>query len=591
MKSVTRETDLQERNTLSFITTLPSAHDSKPTGHLPCSDFFLSGCITKETSRTPEAWVDQTIAGLSLEKKVAQLVCTEISGNYIAEDDPKLQSWIALARDHGIGGFVVYGGTPHSMAILLNRLQREADIPILISTDFEGGPGQQVGGASEFPANMAFAATGDEDLMYRAAKIMAEEGRAMGIHLSYTPVADISLSPNNPQESGRSFGGNIPLLGKMIAAYVRGYHEMGMLTTAKHFPGRGDMKGGPVYPSFTKIDKDSMAIDSLEFRAFRLAVDAGVDFMMTEHIAVPGVTGNDMTASVEPKLARDVVRGKLGFKGILTSDDLWYDHVIERFGKEDVAVKAMLAGHDIVLKPKDPVATITAIAAAVREGRLPEAHVDQALRKLLLYKARLGLHENRFVRVDSVTSHVGTVQHRQVIQEVADRSLTMLINNGGLPVKQFNPAKSVHILIQKDEEYPNGRVLLKEMAAAFPGLKQFTLRPQQSDVWRNEVRQAAVSADKVIISFMVQRDRHGDPAPLRKDDISLLQEIILKKPGNVVAMSFGNPHLSRHLKGIGVLVVGYGEGGFYGNQIAYINTWIRFLKGEVEAIGRLPVRL
>ncbi|MBS1979406.1 MAG: hypothetical protein JST46_18695, partial [Bacteroidetes bacterium] len=94
-----------------------------------------------------------------------------------------------------------------------------------------------------------------------------------------------------------------------------------------------------------------------------------------------------------------------------------------------------------------------------------------------------------------------------------------------------------------------------------------------------------------IVSFMVQRDRHGDPAPLRKDDITLLQEIIMKKPGSVVAMSFGNPHLSRHLKGIGGLIVGYGEGGFYGNQVVYFNTWIRLLKGELEAGGKLPVKL
>ena len=204
-----------------------------------------------------EVLARKTLVSLTLEKKAAQLVCVEISGNYLPDDDPKLKSWMMLAHDYGIGGFVIYGGTPHSVGILLNKLQQAAAIPILISTDFEGGPGQQVTGASEFPSNMAFAATGDADLMYRAAKIMGSEGKALGIHLTYTPVSDISLSPDNPQESGRSFGGDLLLMKKMLNAYVKGYHESGMLTTSKHFPGRGDMKGGPSYPSFTTINKSS----------------------------------------------------------------------------------------------------------------------------------------------------------------------------------------------------------------------------------------------------------------------------------------------------------------------------------------------
>src|ERR1043165_5559447 len=164
--------------------------------------FVLICClnVTGNAQSDPADLAKKTLASLTLEKKAAQLVCTEISGNYIADDDPKYQSWLSLARDHGVGGFVIYGGTPHSVAILLNKLQQAASVPILISTDFEGGPGQQVMGASEFPSNMAFAAAGDPDLMYRAAKIMGSEGRALGIHLTYTPVSDVSLSPDNPQE-------------------------------------------------------------------------------------------------------------------------------------------------------------------------------------------------------------------------------------------------------------------------------------------------------------------------------------------------------------------------------------------------------
>ncbi len=532
----------------------------------------------------------KTLSGLSLEKKVAQLVCAEISGNYISDDDPKFQLWLRLARDHGIGGFVIYGGTPHSAGILLNRLQQASAIPILISTDFEGGPGQQIIGASEFPSNMAFAATGDTDLMYRAAKIMGQEGRALGIHLTYTPVSDVSVSPDNPQESGRSFGGDLELMKKMLNAYVRGYHESGMLTTSKHFPGRGDMKGGPAYPSFTTLNKSMAELNANEFKAFQNAIDAGVDFVMTEHIAIPSITdGSMLPASVEPKLVKGIIRDKLGFKGIITSDDLWYDHVTARFGREEVAVMALMAGHDIVLKPKDPVATMQAIVDARKKGRISQEQIDQSVYKLLYKKFSLGLDKNRLVNIDDITKVVGTIEHKTVVQEVADRSVTLLRNENVLPVKNFTPSKTVHITIQKDEDQPNVKLLIREMTAAFPEMKHYSLKPTIAKSVYEDVSKAAASADLVILSLFIQRDRHGDPTPVRKEDIDLINTIIASHPGKVVAMSFGNPHLIRKINKVPAFMVGYGEGGFFGNQVVYFSSFVRILKGQIVPQGKLPI--
>ena len=213
-------------------------------------------------AREAERWAAETLAGLSLEKKIGQMICPDIAAGYITDDDPRLAGWIRQARDLGVGMFVLYGGTPRDVAHLLNRLQKEAAIPILISSDFEGGPGQQVAGASEFPANMGLAAAGSEDLMYRLARIGGVEGRAMGIHLTYTPVVDVAVRPDNPAESVRSFGGDMDLLGRMVRAYVRGYRDGGMLTTAKHFPGRGDVAVIPGVADFQQLDKPAARLRS-----------------------------------------------------------------------------------------------------------------------------------------------------------------------------------------------------------------------------------------------------------------------------------------------------------------------------------------
>ncbi len=537
-----------------------------------------------------EAWAGKTLAGLSLEKKAAQLVCTDISGLYIPEDDPRFKSWIKLAGQYGIGGFVLYGGTPQNVVNLLNRLQKEAEIPLLISADFEGGPGQQVAGASEFPGNMAFAAAGDEALMYEAAKIMAEEGRAMGIHLTYTPVTDVSLSPENPQESVRSFGGDSNLNGRLLKAYVKGFHEVGMLTTAKHFPGRGDMKALPEYPGFNYLAGPAVSIRDNEFRAFQYAVDAGVDFIMTEHLAVPSVTeGSLLPSSVEPRLVTGIIRNQLNFKGIITTDDLWYDYVIARFGAEEVAIKALEAGHDIVLKPKDPIETIQAIVAAVKSGRITEARLNQSVYKLLVIKAKLGLQKSRMVDPGRVAQVVGTIDHQKIVQQVADRSVTLLRNDGVFPLKSWDPRKAIHISIQKDDDMPAVKDLFLRMTAAFEGITNFVLKPGLGEPVYQEIIKAASRADHVILSFFVQRTRHGDPAPLRDQDLKLIQQLIASKPGKVIAMSFGNPHLIRKMTNIPAFLTGYGESGWYGNQPVYFDSFIRILKGELNPTGKLPL--
>jgi len=559
---------------------------------LLCSGLARGQAASMASHDEAAKWADKTLAGLTLEKKIGQMICADIVGGYIADDDLRLLGWIKLAKDLGVGGFVLYGGTPHDVARLLNRLQKEAGLPLLMSADFEGGPGQQVTGATEYPANMAFAAVGDEKLMYEAAKIGAIEGRAMGIHLTYTPVVDIAVRPENPAESVRSFGGDLDLLGRMVRAYVRGYQENGMLTTAKHFPGRGDVARMPNLPDFSYIDKSAKDVESQEFRAFKHAIDAGVTFIMTEHIAVPSVTGgSDLPASVEKKLATGWLRERLGFKGVLTTDDLWYDHVIKRFGPVEVAILALKAGHDVLLKPKDAAATVQGVAAAIRSGDIAEARIDESVRKLLYWKARLNLHNERFVDEGRVSGLVGTAAHLALVQEVADRSLTLLKNSGVLPVRTERLKTIVNINIQKLEADPSPAALGAKLAAAFPGVKSYTLRPDMDQAVYERAWKDIAGADLVVLSFFVPRNRLGDAAPLREADLAFIDRIIKAKPKAVIAMSYGNPHLLRKLEALPAFLVGYGERGWFGNQAVYFDSFVKLLKGEIKPGGKLPVKV
>ncbi len=300
-----------------------------------------------------------------------------------------------------------------------------------------------------------------------------------------------------------------------------------------------------------------------------------------------------LPASVEKKLATGWIREKLGFQGILTTDDLWYPHVVKRFGENEVAVLAVEAGHDIVLKPRDPEGAVKALVAAVRSGRIPESRIDASVGKLLALKARLSLPKNRFVDESRIGELVGTPGHLAAVQEAADRSLTLLKNDGVFPLLETRLAggKMAHIAVQKYDGDPSPAALTAKLAGAFPGLPSFTLRPDLDPGYYDKAWAAVEAADLVILSLFIPRNRLGDAAPFRQGDLAFLRRVIAAKPKAVVAMSYGNPHLIRKIGDAAAFAVGYGERGWFGNQAVFFDTFIKLLRGVIKPSGRLPVKV
>jgi beta-N-acetylhexosaminidase len=535
-----------------------------------------------------ERWADETLGKLTLEQKIGQMICQEMRGEYAAEDDPKYQNLLRLIREHGIGALVLYGGTPQDTANLLNRLQKASALPLMISADFEGGPGQQFVGASEFPANMAFSAAGSEELAYQAAKAGAAEGRAIGVHLTYSPVVDIQMQPNNPVLGVRSFSADLDLLGRMAAAYIRGYQENGMLATAKHYPGRGEVVPIPG-TEFTINPKSAQKVEAEDFLAFKKAIDAGVAYVMSEHIVVPSVAGgSNLPACVEKALVTDWLRGKLGFQGVLTTDDMWYDKIVKRFGAVESCILAVEAGHDAILKPADAAATCRGLIEAVKTGRISQPRIDASVRKILYWKARLNLHNHRFVDESLVAVIVGRQSHKALVQRVADESLTLVKNDGFFP-RQGDLGKMVNISIQRKDVDPAPSAVDAKLKAAFPKLQSFYLGPYTSAERYDQALKAAEAADTVLVSLFHPRTAYVDNGPLKPKDQEFLDQVVRSKPKATMVMCYGNPYLAECAKKASAVAVGYGEGGFSGNQIVYADSLVKLLQGKLRTKGRLPV--
>jgi beta-N-acetylhexosaminidase len=534
-------------------------------------------------------WAEKTLEKLSIEEKAGQLVWEQMQGLYTADDTKEYQYIKKLIVEYGIGGFVLYGGTPHDTARLLNKMQKAAKIPLMISADFENGCGQQISGAVWFPGNMALGALKDEKLSYEMGKISALEGRAIGIHWTYSPVVDVNSNPENPVLSVRSFGEDVEWLSRLSAAQIRGFQDYGMLSTAKHYPGRGDVELIPE-TDFTINRKSIEQLNQVELFAFKKAIEAGVGAIMTEHIIVPAMEkSGELPASMSEEII-GWIRDKGGFEGIITSDDLWYEKITKNYGAEEACIRALKAGHDTILKPADAEKTIIALIEAVKKGELSEKKINDSVRRVLYWKAKLGLHKKRVVDLNEIDKIVGCKEHRDLNLKIAEDSLTLIKNEAVLPIK-MDIKRLVHVSIKRNKNDLSPSEFSTKLKAAWPDVVSFELNPDTDADVSNKILKTLDESDIVIISLFVPRTRYVNIGKIREDYLNLIKKITKLKPKSTLVISFGNPYLIRFMEDAPCFLVGYAEKGFYGNQSIYMDAFINMLKGKCKPKGKLPITI
>jgi beta-N-acetylhexosaminidase len=541
-------------------------------------------------------WVDSVLASLDRRARVAQLVIPWMSGRYVpvgSDEHERLRAWIA---DAGVGGIITSIGSPVALADKLNRLQGQAAVPLLIATDMEQGPAQRLagglllpwgadlGGGTAFPPVMALAAAGAPELAYELGRVTAREGRAVGIHLNFAPVADVNNNPANPIINTRSYGEDPRAVAEYVVAQLRGLQDHGMLATAKHFPGHGDTtEDSHLVPLVLRIDR--ARADSVELVPFRAAIDAGVAAVMSAHITFPALTGDTVIpATLSPRLLDGLLARELGFDGLVVTDALDMGAIVARFGAADAAVLAIEAGADILLQPVDPIEVIDAVAGAVESGRLSQERIDRSVRKVLEAKARVGLHRQRAVDVAAVAERVGVAEHGALAERIARRSVTLVRDRDGLvPVDTRRHARVLAVVYSDDVDPFAARQLLATLAPRLPDLQTVRLGPAEHPARLADVEAAAGGADLVLfIAHVRVRSGKGSVA-LEPPVAELVRGAAAVRP--TIAVSMGNPYLLQQIPEVGSYMLGWGSAG--ASQVAVA----RALLGDVAITGRLPTSI
>ncbi len=563
--------------------------------------------------RGGEKWAEKTLRKLSLEEKVGQLFMVWVRAQFLNNDSDTFVQLRDTMNKYHVGGFAMtvpvdgpflIKSEPYEAAMLLNHLQEESKLPLLFAADFERGLTMRLNGPTIFPHAMAFGAAGKLEYAENFGRITANEARAIGIHWNFFPVADVNSNPINPVINTRSFGEDPTQVGALVSAYIKGAHDGGMLTTAKHFPGHGDTASDS-HLGVARVNGDMAHLNSIELPPFEKAISAGVDSIMVAHVTVPALEPDpNRVATTSSKVVTDLLKTQLKFQGIVTTDALDMAGLTRLYAADvgRAAVEAFKAGNDLLLIPADLEASYNAMLKAVQSGEIPQARLDASVLKLLKAKASLGLNKAKLVDVASVAKEVGKPQNVLAGQQVADDAITLLRENGKvLPLKAMGTTKAglpymttvetrnrlVVIVFSEDVRMSAGRMFDRQVRSRVPDANVLLVDPRIAGGMSDEILRAVDQAEVVVAAV------YATPVPgSMKNQVAvadatgtLLNAILDRAAPKTVVVAMGNPYVAADFPKIDNYLC------TFSNETISEFSAVKALFGEIPIRGHLPVSI
>ena len=567
---------------------------------------------TRTPSREALRWADAQLKRMTLDEKIGQLVSIGVNATFLSQESEEFNALRRQVEVNKVGGIILFRGPVYESVHLVNRMQQLARTPLLVSADLEAGAGMRFEHTINFPWNMAVGATHDPDLARRQGEVTAREARALGVHQIFAPVVDVNNNAQNPVINVRSYGEDPQLVAEMAAAFVRGAQCGGVIATAKHFPGHGDTsvdshRGLPV------INLPRERLNTIELVPFRAAIDAGVGAVMSAHIGLPQidatkvqplprpqdyrpsyadsevlVEGATLPGTLSPQVLTGILRQQLGFDGMIVTDALDMSGLTIYFTPGESAVRALLAGADMLLKPSDADATVRGVREAVQSGRLAEKRIEESARRVLAAKYDLGLVKQRVAPIEEIDRVVSNADAQRLAQEIADRAVTLVRDEARLlPLSTLKPDARVFVLAVTNGE---DRLFIAQpfaatLARAGRKFRMAVLDERSSEKDVEKAVDAAKDSD-LVVAALYGRVRTGQansgalPPPGQRALENLIER---KRP--LVGISFGNPYLLQSFPELKTYVVAYGD------MPTLQRAAARALLGQTDVTGRLPISL
>ena len=488
-------------------------------------------------------------------QKIGQLFMVGMSSLPDSGDDELLEK---LVRDYHVGNIICMRGQAKRQKHKTTHLQTIAPEPLLVGMDAEWGPNMRLHDAAPFPKQLALGAITDNHLIYEIGEEIGRQCKALGVHLNFAPVVDINDNMQNPIIGMRAFGNNKYHVSLKANAFMHGLHATGVLACAKHFPGHGDTNVDS-HKDLPVVTHDYEHMLEHDLYPFSRIIDAGILAIMPGHLAAPGLDPSGLPASLSSDMIRDILQQEMRFRGLVITDGLYMQALYGKYTLPQICVKALEAGNDMLLvcdsRPldatmfKEKIDAIDAIDAAIDTGTISEVDLDYHVQKIIELKELIGLYKNRFPPDED--EELTQPQTRALKQNLYSDALTLVRNNGMLPIAEKKQKNTIHVQVGTKENTPFAHVLERVC-----GISHTTL---PIDAYGIEVEMLADSVkgyDQVIVSLHAMSEQPKDNWGITPQLLIALARL-REENKKVALVLFGSPYALRSLGGENAILVAY----------------------------------
>jgi beta-N-acetylhexosaminidase len=527
-------------------------------------------------SDADQAWAQSTLASLSLEERVGQMMSVHA---WV----PGLNEGVRRGR---VGSLQVPRGgdtTVRDVLDFINSLQSQARVPLLMMGAVEGGMGYVTREATLLPANMAIGATASEQLAYAAGNVSAKEARALGIDWPGETVADVNSNPANPIINTRSFGDSPALVSRLLVAFIRGQQEERVISQANHFPGHGATSQDS-HLELAIVDRGLEELTEVDLPPFVAAINACVSTMCTAHIRYPALEPDErLPATMSYAILTNLLRKKLGFRGFVHSDSFAMDAIRKNFPIDEAAVQSIRAGCDILLSYPDWDVCFDAVLKQAEVDPEFRRRVDESVLRILPWKHWIGLPERKPLNYDDCLAVLSNPQHKQVALDIARAAVTAV--RGEEFLKSLKSRERVLCVFGNPPKPPvadgAAQSMLRDM---WPAARILELDAEPTPQQRDSLKAETSRVDAIVyLGFTQVRSHDPDSVRFPKPQVSVIQQLCDARPTAV--MSFGSPYALQDIKSAAALACTYDA------VPACLQAGIEALTGAIPWSGRLPVQL
>lgn len=538
---------------------------------------FMISMMSSFAQDPATKWVDSVFKTLSKDEKIAQLMVVRLSSLGPNRSAIFHDSIVRRAIDkYNIGGICVFQGDPVYQANLLNELQARAKTPIIVAVDAEWGLGMRMDSVKSLPRQMMLGAVQNPAIVYEYGKVVAQQLKRMGIHINYAPVVDVNNNRLNPVINDRSFGEDKYKVAAYGIQYMKGLQDNGIIATAKHFPGHGDVAVDSHY-DLPIINKSMPELENLEIYPFRELSKAGVQSVMVAHLAVPSIEKDTKRpTSISNKAVNNLLRKEIGFQGLIVTDGLGMKGLTKNFPLADGSVEALIAGNDMLCLPEDIDITIDKVKKAIKKKRLSWTTIDQSVKRVLYAKYHVGLNNYQPINTENLTADLNqSIDEMRLL--IAENALTLLRNNDPSIFPLLPNKKVAYVGIGINNE----NVFAQKMRENYKAHTYYVdFKMEQSKV-KPMLEFLKDQYDVVVIGLHQYGKSPNNNFGISNAALSLMLGLQLQH--KTITVAFGNPYALSNFCGATAVVAAYEDDPITQQAAADL------LMGRFSPSGRLPV--